>query len=63
MEAVLAISVSEAARKLSVSRATLYRMIARSEFPSVRIGRTVRIPIHLMEHWLLERAASRSEGI
>lgn len=39
-----AVSVSEAARLLSVSRSHLYACIASGLVPSVRIGNAIRVP-------------------
>ncbi len=36
--------VTEAASVLRVSRAYAYRLVARGELPSVRIGKSVRVP-------------------
>lgn len=36
-------SVAEIAKKWSVSRMTVYRMIHSGELPSIRIGRSIRV--------------------
>ena len=41
-----AVSLQEAAEVLGVSSRTVQRMVARGEIPSIKFGRTVRIPLH-----------------
>lgn len=48
---------SEAAKKLSLSRAMIYRLIATGELYSVRIGRSVRIPAASLETFVSAHAA------
>jgi excisionase family DNA binding protein len=48
----IALSVSEAAEALGVSRVTLYQYIRRQDFPSARIGRRVLIPRDKLKEWL-----------
>lgn len=40
----LAISVTEAAELLGISRALAYELVARGELPSVRLGRRLVVP-------------------
>lgn len=40
----LALSVTEAAELLGISRALAYELVARGELPSVRLGRRVVVP-------------------
>lgn len=46
------LTVAEAARRLSLGRATAYQMVQRGELPVVRIGRAVRIPARALEEWV-----------
>lgn len=39
-------TVDEAARLLRISRGAAYEAVRRGEIPSVRIGRTIRVPSH-----------------
>jgi excisionase family DNA binding protein len=48
----LLLRIDAAAERLSISRATLYRMIQRRELSTVRIGSAVRIPVSALELWL-----------
>lgn len=59
----LLLRIDAAANRLSVSRATLYRMIQRGEFATVRIGTAVRIPASALEYWLAMRALMSGEGL
>ena len=55
-EAVAAVStlltVPEAAEFLRISRNLAYDMIARGEFPHVRLGRVIRVPSRALQEWL-----------
>lgn len=42
----------DAAQKLDVSLPTLDRLIARSDFPKIRIGRSVKVPEELLDEWI-----------
>lgn len=46
--------VPEAATLLGVSRATLYRAIARGEITAIRIGRCTVIPRHVVDRLIAE---------
>lgn len=60
-ESKLTYSVAETARVLGVSRPTVYRLIDRPDFPSVRVGSRVLIPCGLLEVWLEERAVRKED--
>lgn len=49
------LTVTEAARRLSLGRATTYQLVRRGELPSVRVGRAVRVPVHALEAWVSAR--------
>ncbi len=38
------LTVREVAQRLSVSRSTVYRLIARGHIPAVRVGARLRVP-------------------
>ncbi len=57
MESTL-LTVSEAARRLALGRATTYRLVQLGELPSVRIGRAVRVPARALDEWV----AARTKG-
>lgn len=48
----IAVKPSEAARLLDISRPTLYRWMAREDFPVCRIGGCVRIPVADLRDWV-----------
>ena len=54
----IALSVTEAAKQLGVSRATMYQIIRRDDFPAARIGGRVLIPAAKLQSWL----ENQSEG-
>jgi excisionase family DNA binding protein len=54
----LLIRVEEAARLLSVARSTVYELVERGEFPSVKVGRNRRIRYADLAEW----AAGLSDG-
>lgn len=49
------LTVGEAARRLSLGRATTYQLLQRGELPAVRIGRAVRVPVRALEAWVAAR--------
>ena len=44
--------VTEAAERLSLSRSRAYELIASGELPSVRIGRSLRVPVAALDAWV-----------
>lgn len=48
----LLLRVSETQKLLSLSRSTIYAMVASGELPSVRIGRAVRVPVDALKQWV-----------
>ena len=50
-----ALSVTEAAKALGVSRPTIYQLIHRSDFPAFRIGGRVLISRDLLAEWVREQ--------
>lgn len=55
------VTVPELAKKLGVSRMTIYRMIERGDIPSIRVGRSIRIPYQDAEA-LLRHGTNPREG-
>ena len=62
----LLVRVAEAAELASISRAKAYELIASGEWPVIRIGRTMRVPVHRLARWiddqLDESLPSRLDG-
>lgn len=48
----LALSITEVAEALNVSRPTIYRLIQRADFPVIRLGRRQLVPRQGLEEWL-----------
>jgi excisionase family DNA binding protein len=57
MEGKSLLTISEAARRLSLGRATAYRLVQLGELPSVHIGRAVRVPARALEDWVRARTS------
>jgi len=57
-EQKIAVSVSEAAELLGLSRPSVYRLIHREDFPVMRIGGRTLIHRRKLEEW----AAAQTEG-
>jgi len=51
----LLVRAEEAARLLGLGRTRVFEMFARGELPTVRIGRSVRVPRGALEAWIAER--------
>jgi len=48
----------EAAELLGIGRTRMYEMLACGEIPSIRIGRSVRVPVGALQRWVDERQTS-----
>ena len=46
------ISVEEAARRLDISRSTLYLLIQRGELQSIKIGASRRVPVAALDEFV-----------
>lgn len=51
----LAVSVTEAAKLLGVSRPTMYTLLNQEGFPSFRVGGRRLIPLAAMRRWIAEQ--------
>lgn len=47
----------EAAEMLGIGRSTIYSLMATGGMPSVRVGRSVRVPLDALKQWVSERTA------
>lgn len=56
MEAKL-LKITEAAARAGIGRTLAYDFVARGEWPSVKIGRALRIPLTGLDAWIGEREA------
>lgn len=61
-ESPLLFRVEEAARMLGVSRATLYKLIDAEDLPTVRFGKSVRVPRKALEEWVTEKVKQENKN-
>lgn len=47
-----ALSVTEIAETLGISRTTAYELVNREDFPSMRIGQRIIVPVDALDRWL-----------
>lgn len=57
-----AVSIPEVGRRLDVSRATAYRLVASGELPSVRLGRRRVVPLSVIERKLVDALGGGPAG-
>ncbi len=50
----LLLRVGEAAEMLGMGRSTVYELIAAGALPSVRMGKSLRVPIEQLKGWIAE---------
>ena len=53
---------SEAGEALGLSRSTIYELVASGEIPSVRVGRSVRVPVEGLKAWVERRLGEQVGG-
>ena len=46
---------TEAAEMLGIGRTRMYEMLACGDLPSIRIGRSVRVPVAALNKWIEDR--------
>lgn len=56
------LTVTEAAERLSLGRATTYQLVRRGAIPSVRVGRVVRVPVRALDAWVEAQTAGGCVG-
>ncbi len=61
MDDTIAITPSEAARRVGISRTKLYELLASGEVPSFTLGRARRIPVDGLREFV-KRAASAANA-
>jgi len=59
MSEVLMVTPREAAAKLGLGRASVYRLLREGRLPAVRLGRVYRVPVRVLEE-ILARPESLS---
>ena len=58
----LALSVTETAEILGLSRPTVYDLIQREDFPSFRVGRRTTISRSGLERWVQEQSKTENKA-
>lgn len=58
----LALNSKEAAAALGISLPTFYELSGRSDFPVIRVGRRVLVPVDGLRRWLDEQSGGQSAG-
>lgn len=59
----LLVTIPQAARSLSISRAMLYSLVAKGEGPPVvHLGRSVRVPVADLRKWVEELTRTQLES-
>lgn len=59
----IAINVSEAAKRLGVSRPKMYEIMRRDDFPAVRMGGRILISQRGLDEWLYNLATHKPTEI
>ncbi len=54
----LLLKVMEAGEMLGIGRSRMYEMVDTKELPSIRIGKSIRIPVKALNQWVEERQGS-----
>lgn len=62
MQEKLAMNSKEAAAALGVSLPTFYELSNRKDFPVIRVGRRVLVPVDGLRRWLEEQSGGQSAG-
>ena len=52
--------IAETAEVLGIGRTRAYGLTRKGEIPSIRVGKSVRVPISALKHWI-EAKVSASE--
>lgn len=48
-------SVSEAGHAIGVSRNRAYELVRTGQLPSIRIGKTLRVPVSALQDWIAQQ--------
>ena len=54
---------AEAAEAIGVSRSRIYELINSKTIPSIRVGKTVRVPVDKLQQWVNEQVAERTSEL
>jgi excisionase family DNA binding protein len=58
----LLLKAADVAELLGLGRSKVFAMLAASELPVVRVGRSVRVPRAALERWVVEHTLNASFG-
>ena len=58
----LLLKPSEVGQVLGIGRSLVYGLIAQGVIPSVRLGRTIRVPKASLEKWINDKEKVRGHG-
>jgi excisionase family DNA binding protein len=58
----LLLKPAEAAELLGVGRSTLYELVSRGDVPSVRLGRSIRVPFDALRNWVSQQSKEAAMG-
>jgi excisionase family DNA binding protein len=59
----LTVTVPEAADMVSISRSMAYALVSRGEWPSINVGRCVRVPVEAVRAWVERQLALKDETV
>lgn len=59
MDSRILLRATEVAAMLGIGRATVYELMASGAIPTVRIGRSVRVPQEALNRWVAENTTSQ----
>jgi excisionase family DNA binding protein len=62
MEQKLLVRPSEAAELLGIGRSKVYQLLADGTLPSVRIGKSVRVPVEKLRGWVESQMKAAQAG-
>ncbi len=57
----LALKPAEVAEMLSISRNRVYELVQTKQIPSIRFGKSIRIPRKALEQWIYEQQSAKSQ--
>ena len=52
-------NVTEMSEQLGISKPTAYELTRREDFPSLKIGRRIVIPVEAFQKWLIDASNQR----
>jgi len=61
-EAPLLLRAEEVARRLSIGRSKVFTMLADGTLPTVRLGRSVRVPEQALREWVVQQTEQQPES-